>query len=1078
MAQSERDGSRNNHDIDSDPPSDGNRKGGKFSSQDLASRPPLFVGMKQRQYGGGRSDGSRARTSEEIIRDHRRQREEQKQRTALQIGLTEAYRRTDENGGFIPKTSTSVDAPAGNMRDHEKDIKSPELASQSRIPRSSVYSSRGRANAEDGISSSPPKANAFSRPRWEDRDDHAPADSESDSTGPREGSPSPAPIIRNRRNRDGNGGLAAPLDRDRISGANPLFVKNKPQDSASTFAARRGVGPKVAETTKTLEKKTSMSSLDDAPEQATRETGTRVAETARTLARKTSASSFEDMAEPPIRVPRSWGTRAKNTSGAKWMAKILSPDPSMDMKDLQLGAGGYQAQAPDAPLPTIEDISSVQEPTPPSSRPSSAQPRSGSPEKSKMWDADVDFTAHSLQISTSPQLRVRNTKLDEIRSREIQSLTARALASNRLEEIRERNSEERSILSDTPRINDGESVPAANLEENQEPGQALVERTILEEEGYPIPGTPVTVFPGGSYRPRSGSRSGRNSSLPRQEDSHDTLRALSRVLSVSPAPPEAEEIEGANQSDKKLGNDDHRGDKGMKRGEFEVEKPSDRLKAKTNISTKPSSQTTSERPLQRNLSTGRLSDRDAVKAKRKSVEIASENPGVDVDMDIKRRSRTSSPPKSDADPEERITAEAMLFELQDNKSERNSIRAVSPSPASSDDGKLDETPRPKADPLSRPTPRVTGAYIETPLPTVRKVRHARSSSLSSSPREEVDTSDFAALPPESRRSQSTSRIAAPTDESQAGPAGSASSRLHSSKQPPVAVPQPRRRIMNSAKPTTAAEDLRRLKQEGNYEDSTFEDLGAIIDAGGKAAQDLQAKVDDLDSLPALNYDEKGRPLSDSEKQRRLQSLTLEKLNQHLRNTSSSIRDARQGIERLEHQVSSTTWEIGRERDDRIYLQIPVPRLWVRVPPSTNPDKPQRKRKWKLTWLGFFLSFFTSWYFAESVMCDIYCYPKYSSYPIYNNNWTRPDPYFPWVIPTKIDHWSGDIFSSTALKTSKAISGLLGLPETDRRKQPRRPFGGYDWWSGRDGPAPRFPPRPSDDYDDYDDSSFSSDEEIL
>jgi len=85
-------------------------------------------------------------------------------------------------------------------------------------------------------------------------------------------------------------------------------------------------------------------------------------------------------------------------------------------------------------------------------------------------------------------------------------------------------------------------------------------------------------------------------------------------------------------------------------------------------------------------------------------------------------SRKSSP---DIDPEQRIAAEAKLFELQDNKSEKNS-RSLSPAEV------LEETPKArKTDPLLLPTPKVTGAYIETPAPSNHKTSHQRTVSASS-----------------------------------------------------------------------------------------------------------------------------------------------------------------------------------------------------------------------------------------------------------------------------------------------------------------------------------------------------------
>ena len=74
---------------------------------------------------------------------------------------------------------------------------------------------------------------------------------------------------------------------------------------------------------------------------------------------------------------------------------------------------------------------------------------------------------------------------------------------------------------------------------------------------------------------------------------------------------------------------------------------------------------------------------------------------------------------SDGDPIDRIEAEMKLFAPLDNYSERGSIKApslpVSDDERDEDDPCVEETPRaPRADPLTLPTPRVTGAYVETP----------------------------------------------------------------------------------------------------------------------------------------------------------------------------------------------------------------------------------------------------------------------------------------------------------------------------------------------------------------------------
>ncbi|KAF4630141.1 hypothetical protein G7Y89_g8001 [Cudoniella acicularis] len=1013
---------------------------------------PLFVGLKQRRYGPGAknsteagnsgsdssaSSGTQTRTADEIIRQHKLAREERK-RANLAVGLGEAFGRTDENGGFIPKTTA---API----DVQREPASASIIPESRIPRAKTFSANTSIDA-GGISSSPPKMESYREMYMRQerekrsglsRNTPSPADSESDFTGPRQGSPSPAPLIRERTSRGresegGRSGTSSTTGPPSQDGANGHTRKLSRETIGQMLArpplfVRKEVGSRVSETTKLLARKTSKENFIDTPQYAE----TRVQEMTRVLTKKTS-TNFDDIPEPPMRIPQTWGARSRVKSG--WMAKILTPDPSLEIKDLQLvGDADLQQMNPNVPLSTIEDASSIM-PTPPSSRPNSAHPTNTSPEKGNAWDADVDFTGQSLQISTSPQLRVRSAKLDEIREREIQSLTARAVATNRLEEIRERNSEERSVLSESSRWNERETTSAPKPEEEQDQEEVYHERTILEEEGYPIPGTPIWVFPKGSYR----FQNGRTSPDP-PESPGATLRALARILSPksSTVVITDDEDEVDNEKSEKPGK------KGPTRKEPKKVGRNEEAIDKQDVKDKSASTEVAEEMHEEQLPRGRSSDKLSEKAKGKAAEIITSN-GLDVDVDTKRHSRTSTPPKSDVDPEERITAEAKLFELQDNRSERNSIRAPSrsPSPSPSDEGNFDQTPRPKADPLSLPTPKVTGAYIETPAPTMRVSRQARSTSLSSSPVSEV--ADFGFATSGIRRTQSSSKIADSSTEdrnerrSRSITSQNTTTRREATQSQSRTIdprPQP---LINSNPPPTFRETLRRLEMEGGYEDSTIDDFEALLEEDATATADINNKNTQEPLLETM-FDERGLPLSQREIERRLERMMLDKMNKHLKNTSSSIRDARQGIERLEYQVSSTPWPTVENNDENLYIKIPVPQLWIRNPPSENPRQLESRRNWKFTWFGLILAIFAAWFLAESMMCGVYCHPKQSTH----NDWHPSDPFFPWAIPTKLDHWTGEIVS----RSWNALDTKLGPP----KRRTARPLGASDWWLGRDGP---------------------------
>ena len=813
--------------------------------------------------------------------------------------LGEAFLRTDDDGNFLPRLSARMAGSAGSRIPRTKSF-SPPAASPSLSP-------SNRVGAIKDISG---------------RSLSVPADSESEVTGPLQGSPSPAP--RNRReqreNRRSDGSQAGAGER----------IKPNERDRK----LRAPVGPKVEETV-------------------------------RTLAERTSTSSFEN--EPPVRIPKTWGSKAKKNSD--WMARILSPESSGEIKDFPRDVSlEKQMATADIYLPSVEDVSSVQTLTPPASRPASARPTKVSPEKSQMWQGDLDFTAQSLQISTSPLFRVKQPiKVDEIRAREIESLTARAVATNRLEEIREKISEERSVSEDIARAGLGDPDPR----DAQDLGSLDEGISLLARNGYHISDGLVPT----QTSEATGNQADEGvSQLKGRDETWETLRALSRAITSNSCPPRMDEKE-VNQP--------------IIVGSSTEEKL-------------PESQTSSRR------------------------EISSRGTASDANTDAKRNSGTSSPPKSDVDPEERITSETRLFELQDNRSERNSIRVPSRSPSTSEDGRYEETPRPlRLDPLLLPTPRVSGAFIDTPAPSSRKPRKSRSSPPSH--RDVIVSSDgVSSAHSGSGRAVSDTSAAANTRRRQ--------------RQPPNATSrqsQPRT-LINSARPTTVAEDLRRMKLEAQLEDSTLEDFDAILEAHTRDTGEPGSNTTILEPILDLEYDERGLPLSAKEIARKVELRTLDRMCQSIKNTSSSIRDARRGIERLEHQVSASSLSGAEKSDGTPYIRILIPRL---ITYASDSKSGKAGRNWKFTWFGFIVAIFFTWLVSETVMCNEFCHVNQSFNPI---RLSHRDPFFPWAIPTKLDQWTGEVASSLFWDLWEGLGGerpsIFGKPKP------------CDWWLGRDGPV--------------------------
>ncbi|KAK6586529.1 hypothetical protein PZA11_001586 [Diplocarpon coronariae] len=984
------------------------------------------------------------------------------------LGLGEAFQRTDENGGRRPRTAPGI------LRDSDEAgavAPSPE----SRIPRATTYSSG------TPLGSSPPRSieEIYAR---EERGRPVPEDNGSESSGPVEGSPSPAPNPRNTRyireeirrrvvprNKELDDLEFAEIDRKRerlektkarmkrsIANPRPLFPARDPLDTQAPFS-RRG----------TLARTTSTSSFEEAG-----------------ATRKSSISSFEDEPDPPYNVPKAW-KRAKPYPN--YIQRIFSSEASLKIKDPRVLSENQSQHVPsDDPLPSVE-LGAPAQPSSPTSRPtSSAQPnadvREDIPEKSRLWDADLDFTARSLQLSTSPMLRVKPTsKLDDIREQEIQSSSARAIANNRLEEIRQTNSEERSMRE--------ESRIPGSTEEPQE--EIYYERTILEEEGYPIPGTPVTVFPYNSYPSRPSDPPGHN-----REDSFETLRKLARVLSQSPGPSHrradeeggGEEVEEKEEekSEEKQAEKERDDEPVQSGGDFARAAESPRSRSIESPKQPETAEPVEKRPVEKEPGkpAGRLMDRinglslDYLRGRSQRRRA--------IPTETKRRSTAASPPKSDVDPEERIAAEAKLFELQDNRSEKNSIEASSRSPSLSDDGPPDETPRPKADPLSRPTPRVTGAFIETPAPPVRRPQKQRPISPScqvvdpvddASPSSENEQQQQQQQREQSNKENSTSRTAAknntgtsevphpsvyvPRQRARDTPRGPSLHRENAKWSGRAARPLP----VNTAKVTTAAEDLRRLEIEAGIEDSTLDNFETLLEHGTAYKASITKKPG-LESVSEIPDEDKDILSTVEERERRLERLIWARMEQKLRNTSTSIRDAKHGIERLEQQVSSASaLPADPVSDDgvhhvRVQIDMKFPRLWVRNPVAIRAPGPPargrlagfgRSRNWKFTWLGAILATFAAWYVAESFMCGVYCHPVASS----QNTWQPSDPFFPWAIPTKLDQWTGEVVSSAARSAKDSLDNWWD-PEGLRYKRlhyhPGVSGGASDWWLGRSGPV--------------------------
>ncbi|KAF3346642.1 hypothetical protein VD0002_g6427 [Verticillium dahliae] len=408
---------------------------------------------------------------------------------------------------------------------------------------------------------------------------------------------------------------------------------------------------------------------------------------------------------------------------------------------------------------------------------------------------------------------------------------------------------------------------------------------------------------------------------------------------------------------------------------------------------------------------------------------------------------------SDNDPTDRIEGEMNLFAPTDNQSERGSVRAPSIEPSSeedSDDDLVEETPRPlRRDPLSMPTPRITGAYIETPAPVKMEEKETEKvSDLLKEIPQVTGNQDRApshqkssASSSEASRSRSRSKSSGSVHDAQEQAPNYPTSTTSTIRQRARSLPKNRRPLINSVKPPTVKDDLRDIQRTYSLEDSTLDDfeelfkLGRLDNAPSPEIEsilnELSSQREELANKPVINE------ADHSELER------YDRITKSLKNGLQNIHAAKQGIERLEDNLAHTDVldtkkeepevdikpsalalpdfkeeRSGDKPSDKLstkvvhshkhldhsdtcpdclshpipratvsYVHLPLPRLY-----QTNP--------FRLSLLGLLVTLFSVWYAAETATCARYCRPEFCSTTpcIYDVN----DPTWGTAIPVKLD----------------------------------------------------------------------------
>ncbi|KAL2105110.1 hypothetical protein VUR80DRAFT_8987 [Thermomyces stellatus] len=751
----------------------------------------------------------------------------------------------------------------------------------------------------------------------------------------------------------------------------------KKPSARKLFGSSR-IGPKVAETGEVLAKKASNSSLDShATPPAPNKGDKPKAASARTKPPgkendlpgvapvKTEADvpipSIEASKEPQL--SSSWealDTASPNKSCA-WDMENEFTAGNLEVSDSPRIRFDAEANKPTRPGNTkIDEIMEREaqdlEEFPPSegSRPRQFIPR--------LYEIEELENRIDNNLAKTGQHALRNTKIDEIRAREIKELSNKELARSRIDEIRARNararprSRPRSASPVPYQSGSGFARDSTNhydAESSSDNGDWV--------EGEMIPHTPVTVFrKTREERPRDTMRFRASSdtedygasNIDARDRPHDVLRRLAQASSTSPAA----EADAANR-----------------RSDGQNHGPEPKPAAAPAIPSNNPPDSPPPREKSQKSSPSKTGKNGKGHNPKPSVGFVGLRRASSSDS---TRTKRSSMVQSDGDPTERIEREMQLFAPADNQSDRGSLRVPSPDipddeedeekktadegekanrregkktadegektnhgegKKTTDDGKktkegeeekeqsggpeagdLEETPRPKKqqDILSMPTPKVTGAYVETPA-TVK----------TEAPSEEPKALPASIAVPDKPNAVQRRRSYSTSDKGESDRDGPREkTRAGRSRRRAKSLPKHRHPLVNTAKPPTVRDDLMELQKTHNIEDSTLDDFGELL--ASKDVPDspeidemLEDMTDKILEEVAQEQDKRKRGEVVGDPNRDPEMEAIARMTRSLQTGLLSIRSAKQGIERLEDQVSHADPELLKRAKEKVEKKI-------------------------------------------------------------------------------------------------------------------------------------------------------------
>ncbi|PHH69080.1 hypothetical protein CDD80_7040 [Ophiocordyceps camponoti-rufipedis] len=705
------------------------------------------------------------------------------------------------------------------------------------------------------------------------------------------------------------------------------------------------------------------------------------------------------------RIPRPSRGSHKSISEAFRMAKeecgLLEGSPSPAPRPWRTGQSEDKVAALPDLVPGIDDM---------------PLPSVESPEKSFAWQIEDDFTAGDLQVSDSPRIKVASNRPFAHRP----SLVAGARSSAKTTASATRpvwgSSSSSSIQSDKrkPRVNSKlddirarEKQQASTDSDRPKPRPKNPKLDEIREREAKMP----------SKRAYAASR------LDEIHEQNFDSRSISR--SVSPPPAGGDKIPNTPVT--------------VFRGS-----PSSVEATNGTAADKPADSRDLLRRLARAASASPAPETEQPPQPRRKTREEGAKPTVTfaglrrVDSTESAKSKTSTA-QSEADPTDRIDAEIRLFAPHENHSEQGSVRA--PSPPASEASSDDRTPT--NDVACMPTPRVTGAFVETPA-TVKADAWS-----------------------DARAGRNLMRGRDPDTASDPGTSDGHAREATTVRKRRRARSLPRRRppLKNSAKPPSVRDDLLELQRTHNMmDDSTLDDVEAAsarYDTTAQPAPPKQQKQKQHQSQQQKQQHIKAEDAAEADEGRsvlgRVLLSTLEKTKSARRgidrlivsmsrrgdgdeDDESTVRDGDDKAESIDDKVavkkSSGKTTVERTVDDvdkkparetplvpnnrkpstrqeknsideaddcprcqaRLtsrsvtYIHIPVPRLY-----DTRPQ-------FRLSLAGLLALLFSIWLVAETATCARFCRPTRCS-SASDCVFSFDDPHFGLALPTKLDDWT-------------------------------------------------------------------------